>query len=111
MVDYIETYRIPTGTHTTLYGIEDYEAPGDHFFPHEYAKGECKRFRLWRWGSGFGQAKTLKEARKRLYDYAVANLKADIARFEAELVGSSGALDMLREGIGGLAAFSAVKEH
>ena len=88
MTRYVETFKIGRWT----FGIEDHEdgaPPEDHFFPHEYKEGRCKRFRLWRSGGGFGQADTLEEARQMVVDRALAecNLvyeeaKAQVAAME-----------------------------
>lgn len=85
-VTYIEEYRVPTPAGNVTYGIEDYEAPGDHFFPDYYFTGQCKRFRLWRSGGGFGQADTLQEARDKLAEYAMYNLRNDISAYKSALV-------------------------
>ncbi len=60
---YIESYRIDDNR----YDIEDYDDGQDpkiHFmamYPH-------KRFRLWMNGAGLGQADTIEQARKNLFD-------------------------------------------
>ena len=51
--------------------IEDYEAPGNHFFPGEYISGKCKRYRLWSRGSSFGTVDTLEEAGEAILRYAI----------------------------------------
>jgi hypothetical protein len=58
---YIETYRVGE----TLYGIEDYQSPGEHFMKNE----PHRRFRVWRNGCGIGQCDAFKEARKILFNY------------------------------------------
>ena len=51
--------------------IEDYESPGNHFFPNEYKSGKCRRYRLWSGGSSFGTVDTLEEAGEAILRYAI----------------------------------------
>lgn len=84
MTSHIESFSI-LGTE---WGIEDHEdgGPADrHFFHNKYLSGEAKRFRLWRGGSGFGQADTLQEARDQLTAYAVKLATEEKKRAEAKL--------------------------
>lgn len=81
MVDYVETYVIDGVT----WGIEDYEAPGDHFFPFGYKKGSRKRFNIWRGGGGCGNFDTLDQARKRLLEYATQLAVNDKQELSAKL--------------------------
>lgn len=65
MVDYVQTFVVDG----RRFGIEDQEAPGDHFFPHHYKDGLRKRFSCWMSGGGFGQHDTLEEARQSMAQY------------------------------------------
>ena len=63
---YVERYDIGTG----FFGIEDYQKPGDHFFPDK----PHRRFRSWYNGCGIGQSDTIKEARKIIFDFVIRDL-------------------------------------
>jgi hypothetical protein len=66
IISYIERYRIGE----TLFGIEDYMAPGKHFMPTE----PHRRFRVWNNGCGIGQFDTLKASRQFLFDYILKDI-------------------------------------
>lgn len=97
MSRYIESFFI----NGAKYSIEDYEdgqPMEEHFFGMRYGSGktgDCKRFRLWRNGGGFGQADTLQEARQLLLDYATQNLKAEEASAKRKYVTASACLGTL----------------
>ena len=72
MTNYIEQFEI---LGVGRLSIEDYESPGNHFFPEEYKSGKCKRYRLRSGGSRFGTVDTLKEAREAVLRYATKALQ------------------------------------
>ena len=68
MATYIEQFEI---LGVGRLAIEDYESPGNHFFPREYESGWHKRYRLWSGGSSFGTVDTLEEAREAILRYGI----------------------------------------
>ena len=88
MTRYIEQFEI---LGVGRLAIEDYEAPGDHFFPEEYKSGKCKRYRLWSSGSSFGTMDTLEEAREGVLRHALKTLKEQRIRLTSKtrMVGES----------------------
>lgn len=86
-VPYCEEFSIGGRT----YGIEDYEKPGDHFFP----ENPHKRFRLWVAGGGCGQADTIEEARKLLHTYAVSQTNAECHGHQERMVSAQRTLQKL----------------
>jgi hypothetical protein len=65
MTAYEEAYNI----FGVVYGIEDHadgKPAHQHFFHRDFLEGKAKQFRLWRGGSGFGQADKLDDAREQL---------------------------------------------
>ena len=63
---YIERYRVGD----TLFGIEDYLAPGDHFMPTE----PHRRFRVWCNGCSIGQYDSMKQSKQSLFDYILNDI-------------------------------------
>lgn len=77
MIAFIEQFTVAGD----LYGIEDYEQPGDHFLP----SLSHRRFRLWRNGGAFAQADRLTDARETLHQYMVAQLSEESTRLSIQL--------------------------
>ena len=84
MARYIEQFEI---LGVGRLAIEDYEAPGDHFFPGEYISGKYKRYRLWSGGSSFGTVDTLEEAEEAVLRYAIKILLKQRGEFDLKLEG------------------------
>jgi len=79
MTDYTITYKLPiVGT----LGVEDYKAPGDHFFPETFKNGERKQFNAWASGCGIGNFTTADDAEACLESYA----KQKLQRLRKELL-------------------------
>jgi hypothetical protein len=70
MGNYIEEYQV-AGLHL---GIEDFNSPGIHFMP----KMHKERYLCWVGGGGFGRAKTLDTARRKIYEYIVDRLGQEL---------------------------------
>lgn len=78
MSNYIERYSIAG----RVYGIEDYQAPGSHFF----AKDQEFRFKCWVSGCGFGTGhNTIEEARQHIRTYATEYLLEKVIDMEVRL--------------------------
>lgn len=74
MANYIEEYNILG----RQYGIEDFKAPGEHFFNGLYITGKRRpRYMLWAGGGGIGQAKDLVMARSLLYAYILKTIQRE----------------------------------
>ena len=87
-MEYIEKYIIAG----TTFGIEDYEQPGDHFFPHR----PHKRFKCWVIGCGICDGHDfIEEAREHLRVYAVERLADEIAKLTSRLAVCQEALTLL----------------
>lgn len=80
-VTYLKSYKI----NNLIYGIEDQEQAGEHFFPHQYKEGSRQRFSIWRGGCGCGQAKTLEEAEKKLQAYIKNEIAQNIEKHQTAL--------------------------
>ena len=84
---YAETFSI----NGRAYGIEDYEQPGDHFFPDL----PHKRFKLWVGGASIGEHNLLGEARKALHGYAVSLVTAEYHGHQERMVRAQRVLQRL----------------
>lgn len=80
MIAYIESFSL-AGMKVSIEDYKDGKPKDDHFMPEQ----ATKRFRLWSGGSSFGQASSLQEARKAVYDYAQMKLIAERQRLDDRL--------------------------
>lgn len=77
MANYIEEFEIGNRT----FGIEDFQAPGEHYFPPK----QPLRFKCWVGGGSIGSEVTIEHARERIFGYARERLDADLVETKARL--------------------------
>lgn len=93
-VAYIEAFEI----FGSQYGIEDYKdgrPDEDHFMAEKFRARQYKRFHMWRNGCGIGQAKTLKEARQVILEYALDDINRQLTKAQQVFTSAEATLKKL----------------